>query len=71
MVSINVVENIEKYSPHANKWTTITEMFDSRGQFCVCAFWDKVLIFGGLFYNRNAIKIATLAYFKICLYIAF
>ena len=44
----NWIMAVEKYSLFTNTWTTISDFHDSRVEFCVCAFMDKVFVFGGL-----------------------
>ena len=36
----NMVKSVEKYTPSTNKWSKVTDMFDSKGYFCVCTFMN-------------------------------
>ena len=54
-------KNIEKYSPSTNEWTVVTNLFDERENFCTCSFIDKILVFGGSYYNYNEGHLITLS----------
>ena len=47
--SNNVLKSVEKYSPFTNKWSKVADMFDNKGYFCVCAFINKIYVFGAYF----------------------
>ena len=44
-----MVISVEKYSPFTNKWSKVTDMFDNKVYFCVCAFINKIYVFGAYF----------------------
>ena len=39
--------SIEKYSPATKTWNQITNMYDARKHFCVCAFMNGMFVIGG------------------------
>ena len=43
----NLVQSIEKYSPAANAWEKVADMYDVRVDFCVCSFMNSIYIIGG------------------------
>ena len=45
----NLVKSVERYSFSTNIWKNNSNMFDERKNFCVCAFMNKIYIFGGLY----------------------
>ena len=42
------ITSVEKYSPVKNTWNIITDMYDARRYFCVCAFRNEIFVIGGL-----------------------
>ena len=40
--------SVDKYSIHTNTWSKVTDMFDGRFGFSVCAFMHKIYILGGM-----------------------
>ena len=46
--SDNLVDSVEKYSPSTNTWNIVAGMYDDRKHFCVCAFKDRIFVFGRL-----------------------
>ena len=51
------MKTVEKYSHSTNSWTIVTDMFDDRKHFCVCAFMDKIIIIGGSFYGNLILNV--------------
>ena len=46
-INNSLVTSVEKYSVASKTWSQVAELYDYRWCFCVCAFMDKVFIFGG------------------------
>ena len=55
------IKSVEKYSPGADAWEKVANMYDYRNLFCVCAFENKVFIFGGNYpcINHPSPEVAT------------
>ena len=45
--------SIEKYSLATESWAGVAVMGDRRRNYCVCAFVDKILLFGGFCWNER------------------
>ena len=43
----NSIMSVEKYSPTANAWEKVSDMYDDRSQFCACSFMSNVYVVGG------------------------
>ena len=41
------LSSVEKCSPITKTWNTVNDIPDNRIDFCVCAFFDKIYLFGG------------------------
>ena len=52
------IANFERYSPFDDCWSNVTDMFDDRTNYSICAFMDKIYIFGG--YNTGSLLNSTL-----------
>ena len=52
------IMSVEKYSPSANTWTKIADMYDKRQCFCACSFMNNVYVIGGSF-KRPCIEFKT------------
>ena len=46
-INNNWMKSIEKYSLSSKTWNQVAEMNDDREYFCLCAFMDKIFVFGG------------------------
>ena len=58
--NLNWVSSIEKYSPATNSWKEISVLYDERCYFCVCAFMNKIFIFGGrVGYGYSSVRTNT------------
>ena len=42
------IMSVDKYSPHTNTWSKVTDMFDRRFGFSACTFMHKIYILGGM-----------------------
>ena len=47
------IKSVQKYSLSTRKWTKVADMYDNRVSDCLCAFMDKIFVFGGHDYNQN------------------
>ena len=48
--------SIDKYSPSTNTWNKVSDIYDDRRFFCLCAFIDKIFIIGGTFRHWTRTK---------------
>ena len=51
---LNRIVSVDKYSLTTKTWCQIAEMYDSRIDYCVCAFMDKIFFIGG---NKDGVQI--------------
>ena len=46
-VNFELLMSVEKYSLSTKTWNKIADIYDYRVHYCICAFMDKILFFGG------------------------
>ena len=47
--NVKCIRSLERYSRLANTWNKVADMSDERINYCVCAFMDKIFVFGGYY----------------------